>query len=70
MLGSGNPTPYDLPAIIVLVLLGLTLLNGAILGPRWGNGVKLADKNGEDMALRYLVKLLPDHVYPKQKVIE
>jgi len=35
MLGSGNPTPYDVPAIIVLVLLGLTLLTGAILGPRW-----------------------------------
>jgi hypothetical protein len=35
MLGSGNPTPYDVPAIIVLVLFGLTLLTGAILGPRW-----------------------------------
>ena len=37
MLGSGNPTPYDLPAIIVLGLLGLTLLIGAILGPRWSS---------------------------------
>jgi hypothetical protein len=37
MIGSGNPTPYDVPAIIALVLLGLILLTGAILGPRWSS---------------------------------
>jgi len=35
ILGSGNPTPYDLPAIGTLVLLGLILLTGTLLGPRW-----------------------------------
>ena len=37
MLGSGNPTPYDVPAIIALALLGLLLLAGTILGPHWSS---------------------------------
>lgn len=35
MIGSGNPTPYDAPALVALVLLCLILLFGCILGPRW-----------------------------------
>ncbi len=35
MLGSGNPTPYDLPALAVLVVLAIVLLVGCILGQGW-----------------------------------
>lgn len=35
MLGSGNPTPYDIPALIALCVLALVLLVGCFLGSAW-----------------------------------
>lgn len=39
ILGSGNPTPYDLYALAALCLLALVLLVGAIVGPGWVSGM-------------------------------
>lgn len=35
MLGSGDPTPYDMLALIALCILALALLVGCIMGPAW-----------------------------------
>ncbi len=35
MLGSGNPTPLDGYAMVVLCSLALVLLVGCMVGPRW-----------------------------------
>jgi hypothetical protein len=35
VLGSGNPTPYDVPLFIVLVALAILLLIGAGTAPSW-----------------------------------
>jgi hypothetical protein len=35
ILGSTDPTPYDLYALAVLVVLAGVLFVGCILGPRW-----------------------------------
>jgi hypothetical protein len=35
MLGSGDPTPYDLPAAGLLVLCAAVLLAGSLLGSLW-----------------------------------
>src|SRR5690349_8814713 len=35
MFGSGNPTPYDIPLIVVLVLLAILMFVGASVGNTW-----------------------------------
>ena len=35
MLGSGDPTPYDIPAAIALGMLALLALIGCFAGNRW-----------------------------------
>lgn len=35
MLGAGDPTPYDLQALALLVVLALVLLAGCVFGPGW-----------------------------------
>ena len=35
MLGSGDPTPYDMPALVVLCLLAALMLVGCIMGQEW-----------------------------------
>ena len=35
MLGSGDPTPFDMPALGALCALAFVLLIGFVLGPRW-----------------------------------
>lgn len=35
MFGSGNPTPYDIPLIVLLVALGTLLLIGAATTASW-----------------------------------
>ena len=35
MLGSGNPTPYDTPLFVLLVVLALLLITGAITATSW-----------------------------------
>jgi hypothetical protein len=35
MLGSGDPTPYDMPALMVLCLLAALMLVGCVLGQEW-----------------------------------
>lgn len=35
MLGSGDPTPYDMPALVVLCLLAALMLVGCIVGQEW-----------------------------------
>jgi hypothetical protein len=39
VLGSGNPTPYDVPLIGVLVALALVLVVGAFTANAWPPGV-------------------------------
>jgi hypothetical protein len=39
IIGSGNPTPYDLHALVVLCGLALVLLVGAIFGSSWSSGM-------------------------------
>ena len=35
MFGSGNPTPYDIPLIVVLVVLAIVMFVGASIGSTW-----------------------------------
>jgi len=35
MLGSGNPTPYDIPLVVFLVCLALLLFSGAATASSW-----------------------------------
>jgi len=35
MLGSGNPTPYDVRGFVALVLLSAVLACGAVIGGHW-----------------------------------
>ena len=35
MLGSGDPTPYDMPALAALCLLAALMLVGCIVGQEW-----------------------------------
>lgn len=35
MLGSGDPTPYDMPALVALCLLAALMLVGCIMGQEW-----------------------------------
>ena len=35
MLGSGDPTPYDMPALVALCLLASLMLVGCIMGQEW-----------------------------------
>lgn len=35
MLGSGDPTPYDMPVLVALCLLAALMLVGCILGQEW-----------------------------------
>lgn len=35
MLGSGNPTPYDTPLFVLLVVLALLLIAGAVTATSW-----------------------------------
>ena len=35
MFGSGNPAPYDIPLIVVLVLLAILMFVGASVGSMW-----------------------------------
>ena len=35
MLGSGDPTPYDMPVLVVLCLLAALMLVGCIVGQEW-----------------------------------
>jgi len=35
MLGSGDPTPYDLPALVFLVICAAILLAGSAVGGGW-----------------------------------
>jgi hypothetical protein len=39
MLGSGNPTPYDVPLAVVLALIALLLLAGAMTASSWSPSV-------------------------------
>jgi hypothetical protein len=39
MLGSGNPTPYDIPLAVFLALIALLLLGGAITASSWSPSV-------------------------------
>jgi hypothetical protein len=38
MLGSGNPTPYDTPLFLLLVVLALLLIVGAVTATSWSPG--------------------------------
>lgn len=35
MFGSGNPTPYDTPLFVLLVVLALLLIAGAVTATSW-----------------------------------
>ena len=35
MLGSGDPTPYDMPVLVALCLLAALMLVGCIVGQEW-----------------------------------
>jgi len=35
MIGSGNPTPYDTPLFVLLVVLALLLITGAATATSW-----------------------------------
>ena len=35
MFGSGNPTPYDTPLFVLLVVLALLLITGAVTATSW-----------------------------------
>jgi hypothetical protein len=50
ILGSGNPTPYDLHALVALCLLALVLLIGAVVGPNWVSGLAPLLRRGAALA--------------------
>ena len=59
ILGSGNPTPYDLYALAALCLLALILLLGAIFGPGWASGLASAVRWGSAvLAVAIMVTVL------------
>src|SRR5215475_9827743 len=46
MLGSGNPTPYDVPLLVFLVALAMLLLIGALTATSWSPATAAAIRRG------------------------
>ena len=46
MFGSGNSTPYDIPLIVVLVLLAIVMFVGASLSSTWSPSTATVVRRG------------------------
>jgi hypothetical protein len=46
VLGSGDPTPYDFPLLVLFGLIALVFITGAIAGAAWPATIAMALRRG------------------------